>query len=251
VFLPLVIFFGALGAIFASFSGVLAERVHTGQSWWKGRSRCNSCRRLLNGLDLVPILSWSFQKGRCRVCGARVAITYTLYEIALAVVFALSYIKLGLTLALGIFLLAAVTIGFIVLYDLRHTIIPVWSMVLLGVLAVLYALLTQDTHTFLYTLGIGAIIGIGFLLLHVLSRGKAMGLGDAPVAFALSILVGYGQAVPGILFSFWIGALIGVILLVAKRTGTTMKSEIPFVPFLAAGYLLAFFTGWNPLIVTF
>ena len=91
------------------------------------------------------------------------------------------------------------------------------------------------------------IIGIAFFLLHVLSGGRAMGLGDAPVAFALSILVG-SSAVPGILFSFWVGGVVGVLILVFRRGGPKMGIEVPFVPFLAIGYILAFFTQWNPLI---
>jgi prepilin signal peptidase PulO-like enzyme (type II secretory pathway) len=52
--------------------------------------------------------------------------------------------------------------------------------------------------------------------------------------------------VPGILFSFWIGALFGIAVLLRRRGGPTMGIEVPFVPFLAAGFLLAFFTQWNP-----
>jgi prepilin signal peptidase PulO-like enzyme (type II secretory pathway) len=73
-----------------------------------------------------------------------------------------------------------------------------------------------------------------------------MGLGDAPVAFSLALLVGSAYAFAGLIFSFWIGALFGIGLLLARRGGPTMGIEVPFVPFLAAGFLLAYFTQWNP-----
>jgi prepilin signal peptidase PulO-like enzyme (type II secretory pathway) len=78
-----------------------------------------------------------------------------------------------------------------------------------------------------------------------------MGLGDAPVALALALLAGPGLALAGLLFSFWIGALVGIAILVSRPKGHRMGIEVPFVPFLAAGYLLAFFTRWNPLTITF
>jgi prepilin signal peptidase PulO-like enzyme (type II secretory pathway) len=64
--------------------------------------------------------------------------------------------------------------------------------------------------------------------------------------FALSLFVG-SQAISGLLFSFWIGALFGIILLLVRRGGPTMGIEVPFVPFMALGYLLAYITQWNAL----
>lgn len=74
-----------------------------------------------------------------------------------------------------------------------------------------------------------------------------MGLGDAPSVLGLSLLVGPGSVLPGVLFSFWIGALYGIVVLMTTPKGHRMGIEVPFVPFLALGFLLAYFTGWNPL----
>jgi prepilin signal peptidase PulO-like enzyme (type II secretory pathway) len=93
---------------------------------------------------------------------------------------------------------------------------------------------------------IAGAIALFFFLLHVLSSGRAMGLGDAPVALALSLMAGT-QAIAGLLFSFWIGALYGIFVLSTRRGGPRMGIEVPFVPFLALGFLLALFTAWNPL----
>jgi prepilin signal peptidase PulO-like enzyme (type II secretory pathway) len=245
--LILVIVFFMLGAIIASFVGVISERMYTGQSWLKGRSRCNSCRRILDHFDLVPVFSWLVHKGRCRTCKARLPITYMLSEASLGFLFALSYIVLGLTLSFMLFICVLSIILFIVMYDLRHTIVPWGSAVLLILFSILFSLAHASLALTLQYGVIALCICIGFLLLHFFFKGKAMGLGDAPVVFALSILVG-NAAVPGLLFSFWIGAVIGIGILVFRRGGPTMGIEVPFVPFLALGYLLAFFTQWNPLL---
>ena len=84
-------------------------------------------------------------------------------------------------------------------------------------------------------------------LIHFFSRGRAMGLADAPLAFGLSLLVGQ-SALAGFIFSFWIGAVIGIALLAGRPSGSRMGVEVPFAPFLAAGFILAYFTQWNPFV---
>lgn len=235
-----------LGALCASFTGVIAERVHTGQSWVSGRSRCNSCRRQLDARDLIPVFSWIAWRGRCRTCKARVPSLYVVVELLLGISFVSAYQLFGLAPVLPFFLVALVLLLFIVLYDLRHMIVPVGVSNLLLTLSVIVALLSAPTpQAFGLTLLVAGSIGFGFFLLHTLSKGRAMGLGDAPVALALSLLVGT-QAFAGLLFSFWIGALYGIVVLSTRRGGPRMGIEVPFVPFLALGYLLAFFTAWNP-----
>ncbi|MDB5190223.1 MAG: prepilin peptidase [Parcubacteria group bacterium] len=247
-----IICFSSLGAICGSFIGVLAERVYTGQSWKKGRSKCNSCREELNARDLVPVLSMLWYRCRCRQCGARVPVAYSVFEALMGFLFAISYLTLGVGPVLAVFVLILLTLGFIVLYDLRHMIIPPQASLVLALFALIYAFLASgiDTasglHAFGLRIAIAGLIGMAFFLLHVLSRGRAMGLGDVPVAFSLSLIVG-SQSIAGIMFSFWIGAVIGIIILARRRGGPTMGIEVPFVPFLAAGFLLAYFTQWNPL----
>ncbi len=189
-------------------------------------------------------------RGRCRQCGARVPLAYSVFEALVGIAFAWSYLTIGVAhvaLPLIVFLLALLTLGFIVMYDLRHMIVPPAASALLSALALIFAFLAAPSmHALGLRIAVAGIIGLIFFLLHVLSRGRAMGLGDAPVAFALSLLVG-SQAVAGIMFSFWIGAVIGIIILARRRGGPTMGIEVPFVPFLALGFLLAYFTQWNPL----
>jgi prepilin signal peptidase PulO-like enzyme (type II secretory pathway) len=242
-----IVFFFGLGALAASFITVITERVHTGQSWLTGRSRCNSCAVTLRAHNLVPVLSWLVSLGRCTLCSARVPARYALIESSTGALFVLAYLTLGLGVALAAFLAALLSLLFIVLYDLRHTVVPTSGWVLLIFFGLVYAYVSAgDVGAFGAVLMSAGIIGFAFWMLHVAFQGRAMGLGDAPVALGLSLLVG-SQAFAGLLFSFWSGALIGIAILVLRRGGPTMGIEIPFVPFLAFGYLLAYFTQWNPL----
>jgi len=172
---------------------------------------------------------------------------YPLSELILGSLFALSYVRFGLSVQLALFLLALLTLGFIVIYDLRHTVVPAASSNLFILLCAAFAAVaTPSAQSLGLTLITAAGVGLFFLAFYVFSRGRAMGLGDTPVAFALSLLA-ERQALAGVMFSFWIGAVIGILILVFRRGGPRMGVEVPFVPFLAAGFLLAIFSQWNPL----
>jgi len=245
-FIPLGFMF-FLGAVIASFATVVAERLHTGMSWMSGRSRCNSCGRTLSGVDLVPMVSWLISGGRCRVCGSRVPASYPLFELLTGSAFVLGFFILGFSYALPFYFATIAVLAFIVLYDLRHTVVPPLASLTLVVFSFATAISTTGSlQTFGSTLLTAGIIGMAFFLMHVLSRGKAMGLADTPVVFALSTLVA-PYAVAGVLFSFWIGAVSGIAILLLRPGGPRMGIEVPFVPYLAAGYLLAYALQWNPL----
>ena len=242
------IFFFALGAACASFAGVLAARLHTGQSWFAGRSRCDACGSPLQPGALVPIVSYAAVGGRARCCGARISPLAPISEAVLGSLFVLAYLSLGLTVALPFFLLALVLLSALTLYDLAHSILPsvlLWPFV--AAAGVAGFLGSSSWHDFLQTALVAALIALSLAAVHFFSRGRAMGLADAPLAFGLSLLAG-GAAFPGFVFSFWIGAVVGIVLLLRRPAGSRMGVEVPFAPFLAAGFLLAYFTQWNPFL---
>jgi len=239
-----------LGAILASFVGVLVERINTGASWANDRSKCDSCSHVLTWRDLLPVLSWALSLGRCRHCGSNIPVRHALVEGITAATFFLSFHYFGVTLVLPLFLFSILLLLFVVLYDVRHTIVLMVPMALFVCMSLaVRVLLMPDTSGFGLALLLAGACGSAFLLFHIGSRGRAMGLGDAPMALGLSLLVGPSVVLPGVLFSFWIGALYGIIVLVSTPRGHRMGIEVPFVPFLALGFLLAFFTGWNPLLL--
>ena len=238
-----------LGAVLASFVGVLVERINTGASWANDRSRCDSCSETLTARDLLPVLSWLLSLGRCRHCGSRVPFRHAVVEGTSALMFFFAFQQLGITVYLGVFLIALLALLFVVLYDLRHTIVLMVPMALFVVSALVFRFLQMpDTQGIGLSLLLAGACGSFFLAFHVFSRGRAMGLGDAPMALGLSLLVGPAVVLPGVLFSFWIGAQYGIVVLVSTPRGHRMGIEVPFVPFLALGFLLAYFTGWNPLL---
>ena len=73
-------FFGLFGLIIGSFLNVCIYRIPEGRTIVKGHSMCMSCGHDLGALDLVPLFSWVFLKGKCRYCGFPIASRYAKIE---------------------------------------------------------------------------------------------------------------------------------------------------------------------------
>lgn len=243
--LPFITLF-FFGTIVASFVGVVAVRLHTGQSIISGRSRCDACDTPILPLSMVPVISYVVFGGRAQCCSARISLFAPLTEVLLGVLFALSYARLGFSAALLGMLISVSLLSMLVLYDLSHQILPPYPLaafVVAGTLTGYFA--APSLEDFLSASVVALVIFTSLALIHFLSKGRAMGFSDAPLALGLSLLVG-PAALPGFIFSFWIGAVIGIVILLGRPRGSRMGVEVPFAPFLAAGYILAYFTQWNP-----
>ncbi|MBU2263621.1 A24 family peptidase, partial [Patescibacteria group bacterium] len=140
----------------------------------------------------------------------------------------------------------------IAVYDLRHQIIPngfVYAFIILSLFAIF---LENCNLEFVWNLDFGICNLLGriltgliffsfFGLVWLISRGEAMGFGDAKLALAIGWLLGPWQGFLALLFSFCIGAIIGISLVFLAKKKYNMKSKIPFGPFLVLGALIAFF----------
>lgn len=253
LFLSLTLFF--LGLIIGSFLNVVIFRFGTHKSLG-GRSSCMSCRRTLAWHELIPVFSFLWLKGRCRHCRSRISLQYPIVEFITGIVFLLLFLKFEPFLYSGFFSFATnflyyalVFSIFIVIafYDLRHKIIPDKLSLALGVLsfAGLFFFGTSDAFSFaphfpsLSQFLAGFLVALPFALFWLVSRGAWMGLGDAKLALSIGWLLGISQALSALVLSFWFGALMGIYLVLFRKTHG-MKSQIPFAPFLVLGTFLAF-----------
>lgn len=232
-----------LGAIVGSFLNALLYRYRTGFSVLRGRSRCMRCGHTLRALDLVPIVSYLFLRGRCRYCGSRVSVQYPLVEAVGAMLGFMVYQAHPEPLWFLYWLSVWMVLLFIVVYDLRHQIIPwsasgmVFALAVGGVLAG-----SPQPDPFVG----GLLLALPLFLLSAVSRGGWMGWGDAPLQFSLGVLLGLLPGLSGLVLAFWIGAAVGIFLLLLQKfaptvlglwgmKGVTIRSEVPFAPFLVLG----------------
>jgi len=130
-------------------------------------------------------------------------------------------------------------------YDIKHKMIPDSFSYSVAVLALVFVLISSPSSLMGHILaGFGA--ALFFFIFWFFSKGKWMGLGDAKLALSLGFLLGPSMAVPALLIAFWSGAIVSIAVLVYERVmrrdlGISLKSEIPFAPFIICGLLFTFF----------
>lgn len=241
----LVLAAALFGAVIGSFLNALSFRFNTGRGMG-GRSRCMHCNHALGALDLVPVLSYLYLRGRCRWCHAYVSLQYPLVEVAAAVLASLTYLTHPEPISFTFWLVVWMILLFTVVYDLRHGIIP-WSCSGLLIILALVYVLAQEQIT-LAVLVSGPLLALPLLLVSAISRGTWMGWGDGTLELSLGWLLGLAAGATALMLAFWSGALVGVSLLYISRLQSkktmlqfTMRSEIPFAPFLVFGAFLVHF----------
>ena len=152
----------------------------------------------------------------------------------------------------------------IFVYDVKHKIIPdtlslllaLFSGVLLfvryrfGLVPVPYLPFLDATPGWIDWLA-APIVALPLALVWLLTLGRGMGLGDAKLAWGIGWFLGLGGAVTAVVFAFWIAFVPAVSLLFLRGKRFTMKSEIPFAPFLVLGTLVAYLFGVDLLRWTF
>ncbi len=235
-----------LGLIVGSFLNVLVLRWNTGRSVVRGRSQCFCCGRTLRWFDLVPLLSFARSLGRCRQCGARLSWQYPLVELGTGVLFTFAVWNVWPAASWLLFWWPALALLVaIAAYDWRHQIIPdafVYPLIALSGAWMMF----RGWPTVWPGLLTGLLAAAFFASLWLYSSGRWMGLGDAKLALALGWLSPPLVAITGFCFAFWLGALVGVGFILGARLWPraprfTMKSALPFAPFLILGALLAHF----------
>lgn len=235
-----------LGLIAGSFLNALSFRFNTGRSIAHGRSMCMRCGHTLRALDLIPLFSYVFLLGTCRYCGTRISMQYPLVELAAAMLSFGVFTAVQTPLMYAFWFFVWMVILFIVIYDIRHTVIP-WSCSLLLIGLSLVSLFLSGMPSFAALLS-GPLLALPLLALSFFSRGRWMGWGDGVFQLSLGWFLGLVPALSALALSVWTGAFVGVGLVLVSQLpwkyrsrGFTIQSELPFAPFLALGALLVYF----------
>ena len=265
--------FGAFGLIVGSFLNVLIIR--WGTRSLAGRSACMSCGRTIPWHDLVPVLSWILLGGKCRLCGSPISLQYILVEAGTGLLFfIIGLAPLPLYAHLFALPIAAILLA-IAVYDLKHTLIPdawVYVFAAFSLVVSLTAASSDMLYGVLTILLAGPVVAAPLFAFWFFSKGAWMGFGDVKLALGMGWLLGAGDGMFALFFAFMLGALVSVPLLFFSSPvwvriqraitpnrssqrfmfGFTMKSEIPFGPFLVAATLIVWISsmhGFAPMNV--
>ena len=271
------IFLFILGVVFGSFGYVCVLRYDGDHFLFDpkiigGRSYCPHCRETLRWFELIPFVSFVIQGGQCRNCKTRISFSYPALELFSGLLFAAVAARVqnfyGITAAnFWIFTVLWIAFFFALLLlsiiDIRLGIIPDEFIIALCIIAVCivgfsavhmsamnvslfgsYAAFFGLQENIWVNHIVGTLLGILFFGgLVALTRGKGMGMGDVKLAIPFGFLFGW----PDILFltavAFVCGAVVGLGYISTGKK--TMKSALPFGPFLVLVADFIFFLGFG------
>ncbi|MCX8008336.1 MAG: prepilin peptidase [Patescibacteria group bacterium] len=238
----MTLFLGVIGLFIGSFLGVIIDRLPQGTSIIFGRSRCDHCRKTLRWFELIPVVSFILQRARCLRCGAWLSWKYPSIEILTGALFIIVWFATEFSIILFIpAIVVACSLLVITIIDMKHMIIPDSLIVSLIIGSLAYQIFRFESFELIignyFLTAVGSYVV--FYILWEITKRKGIGFGDVKLSFALGLLIGYPRVIISLYLAFLTGAFIAIILIIVRKK--TMKSPIPFGPFLIIGALFSLF----------
>ena len=179
------------GLIFGSFLNVCISRIPLDESVIQPPSHCPRCGRPIRWSDNIPLLSWTWLRGRCRDCGERISWRYPTVELLTAVIFLACYIAYGPTLLTLKFCVFAFLLIGLIFMDAETGLLPrefTYSGIALGLVFAWIAPGDISGAKFLFVMFGAAIPGLHWLALIDSALGATVGAGFFYAAWALYYL---------------------------------------------------------------
>ncbi|PGM95855.1 prepilin peptidase [Bacillus cereus] len=220
-----------VGMVFGSFFMLIAMRVPLGESIITPRSHCHYCKYVLKPKELIPIISFCIQRGRCTNCKREISILYVVFELVTGIIFLITVYMIGVGRELIIILSLFSLLLIISVTDYIYMLIPnrilAWFACLLILECIFVPLVTwMDSLA-----GSGTI----FILLYCMQRIYPDGLGGGDVK--LLSLLGFIVGVKGIFITLFLASCFSLcffgIGIALKRI--KIRTPIPFGPFISLG----------------
>jgi len=237
--IALPVFLGVVGMFIGSFLNVVIYRVPNGLSIVWPRSHCPDCGHVLKPLELIPVFSFLFLRGRCRKCKKPLSWRYPSVEIITGMLFILVFFLRNDRTPIGIlldclFIALLLCLSFIDIDCFRLPNILVGFVALVG----LANAVMLGKPIFIKSL-IGAISAGGLFLLIHFFYPEGMGFGDVKFVAAIGFYLGYKAIFAAIFIASLLGLITeGIKSLILQKS---LKQPIPFGPYLATGGLILLF----------
>ncbi len=240
------------GLAIGSFFNLCIDRIPRGGSIVSPPSHCDGCGKRLKVLDLIPVFSYLWLKGRCRYCGSHIPIRVLNVELTTAALFTFLtwYFEPGLQLVIALVYVSILLVIFVI--DLEHLIIPNKIIYPAMIIALVFSGFWAGFEGFWPEIGLlnallGGAIGMMLLLVPFLFFPDGLGMGDVKLALFMGLACGFPLIFVALMVGILYGGLVAIFLLLFRKKGR--KDAIPFGPFLAGGMILTLLWGGGMLEV--
>ncbi|OUJ03009.1 prepilin peptidase [Acetobacter cibinongensis] len=233
----------AIAPFIGSFLGVLIRRLPRGEAVGVDRSRCEVCHHTLGPTELIPLLSYAAQLGRCRACRARIDPFHPAIELAATAITAL---VLMVSDPSSPFLYGTIVLGWVLLalswIDFETFLLPDVLTLPLLVGGLVEGTISADGPSLLSRVA-GALAGWALLvtvsIVYKAVRGRAgIGGGDAKLLAAGGAWLGL-QALPCVLLGASLCGFILALVLMVRGRHLNARMMLPFGPCLALSVWIA------------
>lgn len=242
-----------LGLGIGSFLNVVLFRMTSEKKFWNGRSECMSCHHTLEWYELIPLLSYIIQKGRCRECAVKLSPQYPIVEFLTAVLFTgFAYLYIPDLVSLytftpiqyiqGLIIFILITQLIIVfVYDLQYQLISVIQLRAIQILGLIYFFLEYyQTRPIIPDSLITALISTGIVLfLYIITKKQGIGWGDVELFAGLGLFIPLMWFVPFFFGSFVIGMIWGILVMLMNRN-SSLKQKIAFGPSIILSFVIVY-----------
>lgn len=237
-----IFLFFILGTVLGSFYNVVGFRLPMKEEIVIKRSHCPKCKHELRWYELIPIISYIIQGGKCRQCKTKISISYLLMEICTGILFAVCYHAFDFSLELISALLFVSCLIIIIISDIEYMIIldEVLIVSIFGIIIVdIFDVGVYETSLRILS-GLGAFATMFIIkkIGDVIFKQESLGGGDIKLMFLVGLVIGYPMAVCNIFFATFIAFPIALFLLISKK-----DNIIPFGPFLSMSAILLYIWG--------
>jgi leader peptidase (prepilin peptidase) / N-methyltransferase len=235
----LLLFILLYGCIFGSFFNVVGLRVPLKKSIITPKSACPTCGHQLKPYELIPVISYLLQRGKCRGCQSRISPIYPVFELMTGILFATAPLVIGWSGELLVALTLISMFMIIIVSDINYMLIPDKILIWFAGIFLLERIFWPLSPW--YDSLLGAVTGFTLLLVIAIVSKGGMGFGDVKLYALLGIVLGFKLVLLSFFFATLFGAVIGGLALLFKIV--KRRQPIPFGPFIAAGTLTAYYWG--------
>ena len=228
--ITLLVIFTLLGIAIGSFLNVCIDRLPAGGSLVSPPSHCDNCQRRLSSIDMIPVVSYLWLRGRCRSCGARISLRVLWVEILGGAIFFLAFWRFGLSAGFAVTAFWCCVFLVIMFIDWEHQLIlnkvtypaAVVALIILAIDSVLPQWgLMANLKPFWPATSIlsglfGGALAFFFFFIVLLISPRGMGMGDIKLACLIGLVTGFPLVIVALMIGIVIGGLVAVALLLLK-----------------------------------